>query len=270
MQQEADLILWLAGNQFVAMDKVVAAFQARDPDARVVGLITLPPGLLVRAAVAGGWRYQGLAVPGRPDVLGSVDVSHLSEVRRAGLMDSFLVYLHNEMQLMVARGNPRGIAGIADLVRPGLRVALPNPLTEGIMRFYGKPVLERHGLWHRLTAGAECSGCQATPTTWLTSVHHREIPERIMAGRADVGLVWRTETLAAQEAGAAVEGVRLPPEDSGRDLVWYVAGAMRSSARASMARRYLEFLATREAQEAYASFGFVPATAGDLKLRPIP
>src|SRR5512139_2067282 len=46
MQKEADVILWLAGNQFFAMDDVVKAFQQQNRDKRI-GLITLPPGLLL-------------------------------------------------------------------------------------------------------------------------------------------------------------------------------------------------------------------------------
>jgi len=34
--------------------------------------------------------------------------------------------------------------------------------------------------------------------------------------------------------------------------------------------RYLSFLATPEGQEAYTRFGFVPATARQLTLKPIP
>ena len=41
MQEDAEVILWLAGNQFFAMDDVVHAFQAQQP-ATDVGLITLP------------------------------------------------------------------------------------------------------------------------------------------------------------------------------------------------------------------------------------
>jgi hypothetical protein len=55
---KAGLILWLAGNQFFAMDDVIGAFQKRDP-AISVGLITLPPGLLLQAIKAGGWVYEG-------------------------------------------------------------------------------------------------------------------------------------------------------------------------------------------------------------------
>ena len=58
MQRDAGLVLWVAGNQFFAMDAVVRAFQTQNP-AISVGLITLPPGLLLEAIEKGGWTYGG-------------------------------------------------------------------------------------------------------------------------------------------------------------------------------------------------------------------
>lgn len=85
MPGEAKLILWLAGNQFFAMDDVVRAFQRRAPGLPV-GLITLPPGLLLDAILGGGWIYDGNSYAGSPDVYASV-------------------------------GNPKAIKGIKDLAR---------------------------------------------------------------------------------------------------------------------------------------------------------
>lgn len=45
---------------------------------------------------------------------------------------------------------------------------------------------------------------------------------------------------------------------------------LATSPRKVMAERYLAFLASPEGQAAYAKFGFVPATAEELKLKPIP
>ena len=269
MQKEASVILWLAGNQFFAMDEVVHAFQKQHPGV-AVGLITLPPGLLLKAIQVGGWTYGGVAYPGLPDVYASVNLGHLQTLKKAGLMDQYAVYMHNELQIMVAKGNPATVQGIADLVRPGLRTSLPNPVNEGIMQFYARKVLERHGMWTQISAGKECVSCQTTPSNWFTAVHHRETPDRIKAGTSDAGIVWKTEVLAAVRAGAQVEGVELPPSDSLRDEVAYAIGALTQSPHQEAAAKYLQFLTTPEAEEAYANYGFVKATSAELALKAIP
>ena len=269
MQRDAELILWLAGNQFFAMDDVVRAFQHRNPGVDV-GLITLPPGLILNAILGGGWMYEGNAYPGLPDVYASVNLGHLKKLKSAGLMDRYAVYMHNELEIMVAKGNPKGIRAIKDLVRPGVRTSMPNPVNEGIMQFYARKVLERHSIWNQISGGKECFSCQTTPQNWFTSVHHRETPDRIKAGTADAGIVWKTETQEAIRAGALVEAVLLPPEDSLRDEVAYAIGALTNSPRKAMAENYLEFLKSPESQQAYAKYGFVNATAEELRLRPIP
>lgn len=269
MQQDAKVILWLAGNQFFAMDDVVHAFQRMNPGVEV-GLVTLPPGLILNAIQAGGWTYEGKNYPGLPDVYASVNLGHLKTLKTAGLMSAYVIYMHNEMEIMVAKGNPMKIRGMKDLARPDVRTSLPNPVNEGIMQFYGRKVLERHGIWNRIAAGKECYSCQTTPNNWFTAIHHRETPERIRDGKSDAGIVWKTETLEAVRDGARVEAVSLPPEDSLRDEVSYAIGALTNSGRKVAAERYLRFLATPGAQEAYAKFGFVRATSDELRLKPIP
>lgn len=269
MQQDAGLILWLAGNQFFAMDDVVAAFQKQTPGTNV-GLITLPPGLILSAIEAGGWTYGGRQYPGRPDVYASVNLGHLKKLKQLGLMRDYATYMHNEMVLLVAKGNPKGIHGIGDLQRGEVRTSMPNPVNEGIMQFYGRKVLERHGLWQHIAAGKECFSCQTTANNWFTAVHHRETPDRLLAGTADTGIVWATEALEARRLGKNVDEVKLPPQDSLRDEVAYAIGALAVGTRQAAAARYLEFLATPAAQAAYAKFGFVNATPQELAQKPIP
>jgi ABC-type molybdate transport system substrate-binding protein len=269
MQKDAQLILWLAGNQFFAMDDVVRGFQKQSP-ATAVGLITLPPGLLLEAIEKGGWTYAGTEYPGLPDVYASVNLGHLKKLKALGLAESYAVYMHNEMVLMVAHGNPKAIRGISDVVRRDIRTSMPNPVNEGIMQFYGRKVLERHVAWLHVSAGKECVSCQTTPNNWFTAVHHRETPDRILAGTADTGIVWLTEAIEAQRAGKAIDFVRLPPEDSLRDDVAYAICAVGKGPRAGAGARYLAFLATPDAQAAYAKFGFVNASAQSLALKPIP
>ena len=269
MQGDAKLILWLAGNQFFAMDDVVHAFQKQHPSTSV-GVITLPPGLLLTAIQKGGWTYGGKDYPGRPDVYASVNLGHLKKLKAAGMMKQHAIYMHNELVLMVAKGNPKKIRGVADIGRDDVRTSMPNPESEGIMVFYGRKVLERHGLWDKVSGGKKCRSCQTTKNNWFTSVHHRETPERISDGRSDTGFVWITETIRAQRLGSPVEAVKLPPEDSLRNEVAYAIGPLSNSPHADAASRYLAFLRTPDAAAAYAKHGFVNASPQELELKPIP
>jgi ABC-type molybdate transport system substrate-binding protein len=268
MTSEANLVVWVAGNQFFAMDDVIGAFQKAYPGV-TVGLITLPPGLLVSAILAGGWVYKDRAYRGGPDIYATVDTGHLQRLKAAGLMHNYEIYMHNELQMIVTKGNPKAIVGIDDLVRSDVRTSLPNPVNEGIMQFYARSVLERHGLWPKIANGQECVSCQTTERNWFTAVHHRETPERIRDDKSDVGIVWKTEVMEALRQGAQIEGVELPASDSLRDKVSYTVGALENARHRENADRYLAFLATKVAQDAYASFGFVKARPDELTLRPI-
>lgn len=268
MSSDANLVLWVAGNQFFATDEVIGAFQKTHPGV-TVGLITLPPGLILSAIKGGGWIYNGKEYPGTPDLYASVNLGHLRQLKTAGLMSKYEVYMHNELQIMVAKSNPKRIAGIDDLVRNDVRTSVPNPISEGIMQFYARKVLELHGIWPAIANGQECASCQTTEHNWFTAVHHRETPDRIRDGKSDAGIVWKTEVTEALRQGAQVEAVELPAVDSLRDEVSYAIGALDDGRHQENANAYLAFLSTSAAQDAYAKFGFVKARPDELVLNPI-
>jgi ABC-type molybdate transport system substrate-binding protein len=268
MGSDADLVLWVAGNQFFAMDAVIGGFQKTRPGV-TVGLITLPPGLILSAIQSGGWIYNGKEYRCAPDIYASVNLGHLRQLKAAGLMSQYAIYMHNELQIMVAKDNPKKITGIEDLVRPDVRTSLPNPVNEGIMQFYARKVLERHGIWSAIANGQECVSCQTTERNWFTAVHHRETPERIRDDKSDAGIVWKTEVMEAQRQGAKIEAVALPPVDSLREEVSYAIGMLQNSPHKDNAEAYLAFLATAAGQQAYENFGFVRARPEELVLKPI-
>ena len=270
MNSDANLTMWLAGNQFFAMEEVIHAFQKAHPEVGNVAVITLPPGVILNAINKGGWNYEGKDYAMQPDIYASVDLGHLKSLKGKGTMDKYMIYTHNALELMVAKGNPKNIKGIDDLGRDDLKIMLPNPLTEGIMKFYAKKVLENHKLWGKLSGGKECKSCDPTPNVHFTSVHHREIPDGLKAGTVDVGIVWATETKNALEEGHAVDAVKLPPEDSLINEVSYAIGTLTASKHQEAATKYLGFLKSDKGQQAYAKFGFINASKADLETKAIP
>ena len=263
----ADLSIWVAGNQFFAMPDVLHAFQAQFPAGKkpTIGLITLPPGKVVDAMLGGGWQFRGKTLQMKPDVWGQVALKPVEKLKSAGMAKSYLVYMHNQLVLMVAKGNPKHVTGIDDLGKADLRVMLPNPVKEGIMKEYARKILEKHKLWAKLSAGKECESCAGAANVWFTSVHHREIPAGLQAGKTDVGIVWATEVQNALKDGAEVGTVSLPPEDSLINEVNYYAGSVPGTAHEKLAQDYLHFLTTEEGQTAYTKHGFIKAEPSDLK-----
>jgi ABC-type molybdate transport system substrate-binding protein len=225
--------------------------------------------LIVSAILAGGWVYQGREYAATPDIYASVNLGHLQRLKAAGLTSQDAVYMHNELQILVAKGNPKNVTGIDDLVRADVKTSMPNPVNEGIMQFYARKVLERHNIWQKISDGKECVSCQTTANNWFTAVHHRETPARILDGTSDAGIVWKTEVLEAQRRGANVDAVELPPSDSLRADVAYAIGVLTNSKHKEIADRYLAFVGSQAGQAAYAKFGFVNATAEELRPKPI-
>ena len=267
----ADLVLYLAGNQFMVMEELVQDFMAKHPNIATVYVETIPPGQILKGQILklGQINEQDTAM--NPDVYASVNLGHLKKLKAKGIMDKFKVYTHNKLELMVAAGNPKGITAPQDLGRADLVQSHPNPLTEGIFKFYGSSMLKDMGLYEQVTGNAECRGCWAIEgKTWFTKRHHRETPDRIEKGEADVGIVWTTEIIEAKAHGRAIDGVAIPAPLNKAAQVGYAIGVLKTGRNQDNAMHYVGYLRTKAAQGIYAKYGFVKATREETAYRPIP
>ena len=268
---KADLVMYLAGNQFMAMEEVIKDFQQKNPDIKTVYVETIPPGQILKGQILKQGSINGQKTSKTPDLFASVNLGHLKKLKGKSVMNDYIIYTHNKLELMVAKGNPKGIKGPKDLGRDDIGQSHPNPLTEGIFKFYGAQMLKDLGLHEKVTAGKKCKSCWAVEgKTWFTSRHHRETPHRIEAGTADTGIVWTTEVKHAQAEGRKIDGVSIPTPYNMGHKVGYAIGVLKKGRNPYNAARYLSYLGTGEAQAIYAKYGFVSATTEDLKLKPIP
>jgi len=266
----ADLVLYLAGNQFMVMEELIQDFLAKHPDVKSVYVETIPPGQILKGQILKQGQIDGQDTAMNPDVFASVNLGHLKTLKGKDMMDSHMIYVHNKLELMIAAGNPKEIKGPEDLARDDLVQSHPNPLTEGIFRFYGAAMLKDMGLYEKVTGNAECRSCWAIEgRTWFTSRHHRETPDRIEKGEADVGIVWVTEIVEAKKHGRKIDGVAISAPLNKAQEVGYAIGRLKTGRNLENADRYLTYLATDAAQAIYAKYGFVPASPEELKLRPL-
>jgi len=266
----ADLVMYLAGNQFMVMEELIRDFQSRNPDIDTVYVETIPPGQILKSQLLAQGEIDGQQTSMNPDLFASVNIDHLKKMKAEGKMSEYSTYIHNKLELMVAEGNPKAIKGAEDLGRDDLVQSHPNPLTEGIFKFYGSEMLRELGLYEKVTGNAECKSCWAVEgKTWFTSRHHRETPDRIENGEADVGIVWTTEVVHARHQGRPLEGVAIPAPLNMQDKVNYAIGILTTGRNQQNAASFIEYLGTDEAQGIYESYGFLRATPEELALKPL-
>jgi len=118
-----------------------------------------PAGQLLKGQILKQGKINGENTAQYPDVFASVNLGHLKNLKGLGKMETFMIYTHNKLKLMVAKGNPKGIKGAKDLGRDDLIQSYPNPLTEGIFKFYGAEMLHDLKLYAKVTGNANCRGC---------------------------------------------------------------------------------------------------------------
>lgn len=257
VMEEADLILFMAGNQFMVMGELVGEFQKKNPDIKKIFYETLPPGLELKQILANGALFRNRVLTGRPDVYTSVTETAMKALREAGLVDDYFVYLHNRLVLMVPEGNPRGIKDVTDLGKDSIRVSQPGGM-EDISLYISDMYLKAGGdeLLERVIERKRAEG-----TTLLTVVHHRETPLRLTKGTADVGPVWATEVTAARLQGLKVEAVEVGPDLDQHNMVNYYASHIIEGPNPESARAFIDFLKSVTAQEIYNNYGFSPHRA---------
>ncbi len=250
----ADLVLFMAGNQFMVMDDLLSKFRQIYPDVKRIFYETLPPGLELRQILAGGAVFQDRVIDAVPDIYTSVTEEAMKELSMKGRVSEYFIYLHNRLVLMVSEGNPCNISSVNDLGRDGIRVSQPGHL-EDIARYITVMYRKAGGdeLVRKILEQKKADG-----TTVFTTVHHRETPRRIQDGLADAGPVWATEVLNAKNEGLRVEAVEPGEELDQRDRVNYFIARLADAPNPGNAEKFLNFIRSPEAQEIYRQYGFVP------------
>jgi ABC-type molybdate transport system substrate-binding protein len=256
LADRADLIVFLAGNQFMLAAELMQAFQKQYPEVENIFYETLPPGLELKQILAGGAMFRGQIIDVCPDVYTSVSLKNMQLLEEEDLIfNDYFVYAHNRLSLMVARGNPKKIVSVSDLAREDVRVSQPDPEVEDIGQYIINMYLKSGGenlvkiiMQDKVSRGL----------TSLTTVHHRQTPQRIINGLADVGPVWQTEILSAQEKGLPVEGVEVGHDLDQHEAVNYYVCRLKKGLHLDNGEKFVRFLKSRQTQDIYRKYGFVP------------
>jgi molybdate transport system substrate-binding protein len=218
------LVVHAAASLTDAFTQLGAQFESAHPGAKVT--FNFGGSSALATQITGG---------GPGDVFAAASATTMALVSDAKLTDrSPTIFATNTLELVVPKGNPANITGLADLARADLKIALCATA---------------------VPCGAAAAtllsldGIAAKPDTLEQDV--KAVLTKVELGEVDAALVYRTDVLAAS---GKVEGIDVP--DASKVVNSYPIAALTSSTRPAAARAFVAFVLSAEGQAVLAKWGF--------------
>jgi hypothetical protein len=266
----SNLVVISDGNHHMALQETLHAFSLIHPEVGDIFYTTTPPRIATEMLRAGGLEIGNFRLSVTPHVfIGPPAV--LEPLVNDGYMQGYQPFMSSRgVVLLVPKNNPKGIAGIIDLLRPDVRLFLSNPNTEKVSnQIYTDCLLrlaEQQGMTLDFLAHAPGQPDPAK-LVYGESIHHREAPQAIMDERADAALVFYHLALRYQ---------RIFPEHF--DFVW-PAGSLGNQVcdtgiiscglvgnGGEWGQTVLDFLSSDVVTKIYEYHGLMRANPGSLAL----
>ena len=207
-----------------SFEELGAAFEAAHPGTEVVFSFDSSSALAAQANA------------GAPaDVFASADQPNMKKVTEAGNAADPRVFAHNKLAIIVAKGNPEKVEGLADLAKVSFVVCAPEvPCGK-----YGVEALAK-------------AGVTARPKSYETNV--KGVVTKVTTGAVDAGIGYITDARAS--AGSA-EGIELPEEHN--VLAEYPMAVLKQSPNPALAEAFLDYVLGPDGQGILVKYGFTGA-----------
>jgi len=194
------------------------------------------PGVTVTFSFGASSTLAQQALDGAPaDLLATADEASLQKVVEGAVARDPEVFARNRLTILVAKGNPKGIATLADLARPGVLLVLCAP--EVPCGKLGAQVLQK-------------AAVAARPRSLEENV--KGVVSKVTLGEADAGLVYATDARAASDRS---DEVAIPDAQSA--VAVYPMGLLKQAGNPAAARAFRDFVDSPAGQAALAAFGFL-------------
>lgn len=245
---DPQLVVFFAGNQFMVMDDLLEAFKKKHPNYERIFVETLPPGILAKQIEGGSITIGNMKITHKPDVY-AAGKNRIDSMQN--LFARTEVYAYNKLAIMVPKGNPKSVKKVQDLARKDVKIAMPNPAWEGI----GRQIVSVY----KKLGGAELENSIMKEkvdngSTYLTKIHHRESPMKILYKEVDAAPVWYSEVVYQQLLKHPVEMVEIPNNENIKAT--YMIAEMKNAPRAQAAKDFVDFMKSAEAKAIYKKYGF--------------
>lgn len=212
----------------------------------------LEAGTIVRFNFAGSQQLASqIELAGGADVFASADERGMQALRDKSLLSGEpRPFSRNTLVVILPASNPGGIRGLEDLARPGLRLVLAGPAVPA-----GKYSREAIGCLAASAGFPSDYAGRVLGNVVSNEENVRGVLGKVLLGEADGGIVYRTDITA--EAFSRVIPLEIPA--SANVIATYHIATLRESAAQSLARRFVEFVASTPGQAILVRHGFLRA-----------
>jgi molybdate transport system substrate-binding protein len=168
------------------------------------------------------------------DVFASADIPNMDKVK--DLVGTPQNFASNQLQIVVEKGNPKGVKALDDLANPDLKVVLA--VEEVPAGKYAKQVLDQ-------------AGVSVSPVSQEDNV--KAVVTKVSLGEADAGIVYVTDVTAG---GDKVEGVEIPGDQN--VLATYPIATVKASKAQDKAQAFMDLVLSADGQQVLKEYGFLP------------
>lgn len=254
------LVVFSDGNHHMALADALAAFRRRYVEVNDIFYVTTPPRVVVDAMKAGMLVVGHLRLSIRPNVfIGPATLlERLSSEGHVIGPKAFAASCGNVM--LVRRGNPRRIAGVADLARDDVRLFLSNPVTEEASHRIYTTALRKVAARQGIDASfLDTSPGAASRVVYGECIHHREAPQYLVDDRADVAIVFHHLALRYTRIFPDIfDFIPLASEGDPDQVIGRICIALVGNG-GEWGARLLEFMLGEEVARIYREHGLVPS-----------
>jgi hypothetical protein len=185
----------------------------------------------------------------------------LDRLRADGMLRTHQLLARNQGSvLLIARGNPKKIESVGDLIREEVRLFISNPETETVSHEGYRRTLEEVAGRQGLDPAAFKQAVFGETAVYGQRIHHREAPEALSDGRADAAIVYfhlalrYTRIFPGLFDFLPLGGTRENPRPCAGNRIGKIHMSMIGDG-GLYGRSFVEFMLSRAAADIYAGHG---------------
>ncbi|MGD9518303.1 MAG: molybdate ABC transporter substrate-binding protein [Armatimonadota bacterium] len=182
----------------------------------------------------------------RGDLYMPGEAFYLDQAKKRGFLVEEAQIAYFVPVILVAKGNPKGVKGLEDLLRPDVKVGIGEPEACAVGRVT-KIILQRAGLWEKIEKRQQIRRALNVP----------ELAYWVSLGSVDAAVVWQAQ---AKQFADKCDAVPVPSKYY--DPVDISIGLLKFSKNPDMAQRFIQFVSSPEGKAVFREAGYALEPTG--------